>query len=69
METKKYRVTLEFDIYVETRDNEGDLKDIADVHTQAKFKAQAMANRISGSGVTITDIQVFNNCEMKSINF
>ena len=68
METKKYRVTLSFDIFIESRDNEGDLKDIAELHTQAKFKAQAMANNILGSGVTITDIQSFNGCEMKSIN-
>ena len=68
METKKYRVTLSFDIFIDTRDNEGDLKDVEDIHTQAKFKAQTMANNIPGSGVTISDIQVFNGCEMKSIN-
>lgn len=68
METKKYRVTLQFDIFIESRDNEGDLKDPAEMKAQAKFKAQSIANEIHASGTTITDIQEFNGLELKSIN-
>lgn len=68
MQTKKYRVTLQFDIFIESRDNEGDLKDPAEMKAQAKFKAQALANEVHASGTTIADIQEFNGCEMKSIN-
>lgn len=68
METTKFRVTLSFDIFVDTRDNEGDLKDPAEIKAQAKFTAQAMANKIHGSAVTIKDIESYSGYEMKSIN-